>query len=136
MKHIKLFLVLFLLSGCSALINGITGNFSRFDSHEYYQVVEIEIDVAETKAFCDRPAQIKEELRKIERRLKALRLYASGRPYNDPTLRQIDLLKNEVAKAEVEFSHPHFSKKFCFESMQNLEEMSDILRKSTGEKKQ
>lgn len=134
MKQIKLFLLLFLFSGCT-FFNAVSGRFGRFDSGEYLQIVEIEIKISESKTLCDKSAlEIKEQLEKIDGQLKTLHLYASGRPYNDKTVKQINLLKSEIVKTKAEFDHD-FSKKFCTSIFDNLEEMADILRISSGEKK-
>lgn len=103
---------------------------------EYYLTVEIEIEVSELKSLCgNQPPEIIKQLQKVEKKLIKLRLYALGRPYNTPTVNQIDLLKNNILQSKTDFGTASFSRKFCVNTMKDLEEAAEIIRKSSGDKK-
>jgi len=136
MKQLIVFLLLFLTTSCSSILNGITGHFSHFDSTEYYQTVEIQVEVSESKELCTRSSQeIRDQLAKVDKRLATLRLYALGRPYNEPTVNQIEVMKREVVKAKEDLNNSNLSKKICLRTIENLEDMADRLKSSSGNKK-
>ena len=137
MKQIKLLLFLSFISGCSSVIKGVTGNFSHFDSNEYYQTVELRVEVSESRKLCNEPLkEIRNQILRIDKRLMILKLYASDRSYNTLMIDKIDKMKKEIEGVILEINSGNFNYDYCSDITENLEEMSESLRKISGGKKQ
>ncbi len=118
-------------------MSGITGNFSHFDPSEYYQTVELQVAVSDAKNLCDQPPEkIKNQVAEINKRLAVLELYSSGRPYNEPTVTQVSAMKESANNLLMKLNQGAISSDYCLKKTTNLEVLSDLLRKSVGEKKQ
>ena len=133
MKKLLITLTVVLLTGCSTLIDGIMGNYHNYDPIEYNHAVNQVVLARGLEERCTQIDQYKAVLGQMVYNLKYNQAYLEGRQYNKKTLDLNNKLLNMVedtAKRET------MSAFFCKERSKNIVKAAEILRSSSGEKRE
>jgi hypothetical protein len=133
--NLVILVIIFILSGCSTLFNGIIGNFDHFDNNEYYQIVELQYNTSIAKQLCTDQSQFKDKIDLISMKLDIVQLYSSGKVGNDLIIKQIITIKSSIDKLKARLTLGSISSRFCSNKVENIETMFNLLRKSSGGKK-
>lgn len=131
MKVVQILLMLLIVSGCSLLKDGLFSKSHDLDSNEYYQSVELQFFISDAKDSCGKFQDIKAKIAVINKRLRILNLYISGKSHNRSVLQQTNLMINSLNKIQNKINKKgRIGETYCIEKLRNLELMSDTLRKS------
>ena len=131
MRLIYVLPLLFLLTACETLFDGILGNFTSYDPNEYNITVELVHESRKLEKLCDSPDSYKEQIVKLEDRAEYFVVYSEGRDSNKRVLKNATYLSNLVASTA---SRVSMSKPFCVERSRNIVKATEILRSSSGGK--
>jgi len=132
-KNSLLFVSLLCLAGCKTLnpkvmMDGVLGRYPHFDSNEYNRAVNIEI---EAKNLANNLDSIRVFISDVDN----LRLYVTGRPYNERVTKEIDLLEKVTKELQVRLEKSKPSQAYITNKCDDIVELSDNIRKSIGVEK-
>lgn len=133
MKKILIAATMILLTGCSTLVDGIMGNYHNYDPVEYNQTVNQVVLSRSLESKCDQASEFQAVLQQMTLHLRYSQAYLEGRPYNKRTLelnRELLKMVEDTAKRE------KMSVFFCRERSKNIVKAAEILRDSSGEKRE
>jgi hypothetical protein len=133
MKKLLIVPIFVVLTGCSTLIDGIMGNYHNYDPIEYDRAVAQLVTARGLEAKCSTPGDYKATITHMASQLKYHQAYLEGRPYNKRTLElngKLLSMVEDTAKRET------MSAFFCKERSKNIVKAAEILRSSSGEKRE
>ena len=133
MKKILIASTFVLLTGCSTFIDGIMGNYHNYDPIEYNTAVRQVMTARTLEGQCDRPESYKVSLDHMLHQLRYNQAYLEGRPYNKRTL---ELNGKLLSIVEDTAKRDKMSAFFCKERSKNIVKAAEILRSSSGEKRE
>lgn len=133
MKKILIVATIVLLTGCSTLIDGIMGNYHNYDPVEYNQSVNQVVLARDLESKCERIDDYRIILQQMSYHLKYSQAYLEGRPYNKRTL---ELNAKLLGMVEDTAKREKMSTFFCKERSKNIVKAAEILRASSGEKRE
>jgi hypothetical protein len=133
MKKILIASTFVLLTGCSTLIDGIMGNYHNYDAVEYNHAVKQVVFARGLESKCSTPDAYKMMLDQMSHHLKYNQAYLEGRPYNKKTL---ELNNKLLGMVEDTAKRETMSAFFCKERSKNIVKAAEILRSSSGEKRE
>jgi hypothetical protein len=133
MKHVIAVLSLVTLTGCSTLIDGITGKYHNYDAVEYNLAVDLVVRSRGIEPRCSDAVVAKKEVQELGQRVDYFLAYTEGRPYNKRTNELAKKIKDMVTDTEKRDAMSPF---FCRERAKNIVKAAEILRGSSGEKRE
>lgn len=133
MKKLLIASTFVLLTGCSTFIDGVMGNYHNYDPVEYDRAVQQVVLARDLERNCDNLEVYKEIILQLRTQSQYHRAYLEGRPHNRRTL---DLNDKLLSMIEDTANKEKVSKFFCQERSKNIVKAAEILRASSGEKRE
>ena len=133
MKKIIAIVSLVMLTGCSTLVDGVLGKYHNYDAVEYNLSVDLVVRSRGIEPRCSDTASAKKEIHDLGQRVDYFVAYTEGRQYNKRTNELAKKMKDMVIDTE---KRDIMSPFFCRERAKNIVKAAEIIRSSSGEKRE
>jgi len=119
------------LAGCASVspkvvLDGVLGHYPHYDALEYDRAVQVE-------ALAKDLQEHKDMLNVLIANIEVLKLYTTGRPYNERVTKQVELLDKVVKELQHrELSGVAISNAYYKNKCEDIIQLADNIRKTIG----
>jgi len=131
MRKLTSILLCLTITGCTTastkvMIDGVLGHYPHYDALEYDRAVQVE-------ALAKDLVNHKDMLNVLVANIEVLKLYTSGRPYNERITKQVELLEKVVKELQHRLqTNTTVSKAYYENKCDDIVRLADNIRKTIG----